>query len=428
GLAQPATVGSLDPRHIAIQLQSSEDLSHAWSRVSRIFHGKSFLLLRWSPAFKSHDSPLAAIWMRLPGLTLPLHNPSLLKAIGDSLGSFLRTDDATLKFKNPRSARICVEMDLSVPPPPAFVATFGELKFQQSIIYESRLLYCSHCRLQGHCAQTCRNCKRKHVAGPSSPVKRPGKEHCGLPAGASRGPPILSPPLQLQAFPKHPQDVCGNASVTSPLSKQPHFRPLEPALPPLQAPAMAISASSPLVGDGALVPGPLAPPASPPSPHLFLSSSNVFDATGQACSLATGPPLIPRVGSGQPHLHPAHQAPPAPTHVPSLPIGLPLVPSLGQAQSAPSLGPSQPKVLLASTPLTLGPCPSIHVLAPNPPSSGPLPLGPSVLDSASLPDHPPVSLVYSAPSNPFEHCLSSCPLPPLSSFDPMSLEQSLPPV
>ncbi|GAV68202.1 DUF4283 domain-containing protein, partial [Cephalotus follicularis] len=115
-----------------------------------------------------------AIWMRLPGLTLPLHNPSLLKAIGDSLGRFLRADDATLKFKNPRSARICVEMDLSVPPPPAFVATFGELKFQQSIIYESRLLYCSHCRLQGHCAQTCRNCKRKHAplqghASPPSP-------------------------------------------------------------------------------------------------------------------------------------------------------------------------------------------------------------------------------------------------------------------
>ncbi|GAV79782.1 DUF4283 domain-containing protein [Cephalotus follicularis] len=106
GLSQPATVGSLDPRHISIQLHSMDDLSIAWSRFSRTFNGQPFLLLRWSAAYKRHDSPQSALWMRLPGLPLPLHNPSFLKAIGDSLGRFLRSDDFTLKLKNPRVARL----------------------------------------------------------------------------------------------------------------------------------------------------------------------------------------------------------------------------------------------------------------------------------------------------------------------------------
>ncbi|GAV64442.1 DUF4283 domain-containing protein [Cephalotus follicularis] len=101
-----------------------DDLSLAWSRESRAFNNKSFLLLRWSHDSRHRDSPFAAV----SGLPLPLHNPSILKSIGDSLGRYLRSDANTVKFKHPRAARICVELDLSAPPPPEFIVAIGDLK------------------------------------------------------------------------------------------------------------------------------------------------------------------------------------------------------------------------------------------------------------------------------------------------------------
>ncbi|GAV66044.1 DUF4283 domain-containing protein, partial [Cephalotus follicularis] len=145
GLSKPATVGLLDHRHITIQLQSLDDLSLAWSRESRAFNKWSFLLLRWSPDSRRRDCPLAVV----SGLPLPLllHNPSILKSIGDSLDRYLRSDANTVKFKHPRVAHICMELDLSAPPPPAFIVTIRDLKLHQCIIFESRLLFCPHCRL-----------------------------------------------------------------------------------------------------------------------------------------------------------------------------------------------------------------------------------------------------------------------------------------
>ncbi|GAV77619.1 DUF4283 domain-containing protein, partial [Cephalotus follicularis] len=157
GLSKPTTVGLLDHRHITIQLQYLDDLSLAWSRESRAFDNKSFLLLRWSPDSRHRDSPLAAV----SGLPLPLHNPSIPKFIGDSLGHYLRSDANTVKFKHPRATRICVELDLSAPPPPAFIVAIGDLKLRQRIIFESRLLFCPHRRLQGHGTPNCRSLKRK---------------------------------------------------------------------------------------------------------------------------------------------------------------------------------------------------------------------------------------------------------------------------
>ncbi|GAV60543.1 DUF4283 domain-containing protein [Cephalotus follicularis] len=215
GLSKPATVGLLDHRHITIQLQSLDDLSLAWSRESRAFNNKSFLLLRWSPDSRRRDSPLATI----SGLPPPLHNPSILKSIGDSLGRYLRLDANTVQFKHPRAARICVELDLSAPPPPAFIVAIGDLKLHQRIIFESRLLFCLYCRLQGHSAPNCRSLKRKLASVLAPPAAPSGKDNCGglLPAGSvSSRLPNLAHPLPPDVLPRRPQGVCENAQCTLP--------------------------------------------------------------------------------------------------------------------------------------------------------------------------------------------------------------------
>ncbi|GAV73724.1 DUF4283 domain-containing protein, partial [Cephalotus follicularis] len=187
----------------------------------------SFLLLRWSHDSRRQDSPLAAVWLRFSGLPLPLHNPSILKAIGDSLGHYLRSDANIVKFKHPRAARICVELDLSAPPPPMFIVAIRDLKLHQRIIFESWLLFCPHCRLQGHGAPNCRSLKRKLASVPALPAVPSGKDNCGglLPAGfVSSGLPSLAHPLPPDALPRRPQGVCENASVPPSLTNQPPLR------------------------------------------------------------------------------------------------------------------------------------------------------------------------------------------------------------
>ncbi|GAV89569.1 DUF4283 domain-containing protein, partial [Cephalotus follicularis] len=210
GLSKPATVGLLDHRHITIQLQSLDDLSPAWSRESRAFNNKSFLLLRWSPDSHLRDSLLAAVL----GLPLPLHNPSILKSIGHSLGCYLPSNANTVKFKHPRATRICVELDLSAPPPPAFIVAIGDLKLHQRIIFESRLLCWPHCSLQGHGAPNSRSLKRKLAFVLAPPATPSGKDNCGglLPVGSvSSRLPNLAHPLPPDELPRHPQGVCENA-------------------------------------------------------------------------------------------------------------------------------------------------------------------------------------------------------------------------
>ncbi|GAV62672.1 DUF4283 domain-containing protein [Cephalotus follicularis] len=241
GLSLPATVGYLAFRVLAIQFQDQADLSLAWSRSSRLYNCQSYLLLRWSHDHRRCDSPQAAVWMRFPGLPLPLHNPSILKAIGDSLGRFLCTDANTAKLKHPRAARLCVEMNISEPLPPAFVAVFGDFKFHQRIDFESRIRFCSRCHLQGHCARTCR--KRKLAAASVSHPDAPsGKAQCGvlLPAGTfSPGPTNLPPPLPSASLPFCPPSVCGNDTMNSPLSFQPPFGPCPGPISPMLGPHQA---------------------------------------------------------------------------------------------------------------------------------------------------------------------------------------------
>ncbi|GAV92213.1 DUF4283 domain-containing protein, partial [Cephalotus follicularis] len=354
GLSKPATVGFVDHRTFSIQLQDQVDLSIAWSRASRTFNGQTFLLLRWSQDAQRRDSPLAAVWLRLPGLPFPLHNPSFLKAFGDTLGRYLCSDARTARFKHPRAARICVELDISKPPPPAFVVAIGEIHVHQRILIESQLLFCAHCHLQGHTTSYCRTRKGKRPVGASSAVPS-GNIVCGDPliAGASsRGPNNTPPILPNVPLPKRLPGACGNASKGIPFSQPLPTRAVEPLVPPLD----------------------------------------------------------PLVASGQPTFVP----PISPSTTP-LPLGLHEAAHQGQAQTSPLLGNGQALVppnpplatlsIYAPGPSLLGPGP-FRIMLPHCPS----PLGPPPLDQDCSP------------------WLLSRLTPPLCSFDPMSLEQSLPPV
>ncbi|GAV89823.1 DUF4283 domain-containing protein, partial [Cephalotus follicularis] len=158
GLIQPATVGLIDPKHILIHLQSEEDFSKAWSRESKIFDYRRFLLLRWTPDFtKRKDSSFSATWLCLPGSPLPCQNPVILEVIGNSIGRYLRLDERTKKMKHPMSPHLCVEINLAFKLPDVVVIAIGtDDIIHQKIEYDMRIGFYSFYHLQGHNEAVCR--------------------------------------------------------------------------------------------------------------------------------------------------------------------------------------------------------------------------------------------------------------------------------
>ncbi|GAV67192.1 DUF4283 domain-containing protein, partial [Cephalotus follicularis] len=270
GLTHPATVGLIDPKHILIHLQSKDDFAKAWSRESRIFDNRIFLLLRWTPDFtKSKDSSFSATWLRHPSLPLPCQNPAILEVIGNSLGRYLRLDERTRKMKHPMSPRMCVEMNLAFKLPDEVVIAIGTKEIlHQKIEYDMRIGFCYFCHLQGHHEGICRKKQSQATSLPAEPSTSSPQGNAPIPTpslavvGAALPAGILRPSARrpnrthVSVSPtslSHPPPVCFNAPMSS--SMQPS------SLPPLtQAPILEIFLLTPQE----------ASPPNPPNPQPFL--------------------------------------------------------------------------------------------------------------------------------------------------------------
>lgn len=114
------------------------------------------------PHHGSDDCPYP-IWVELKSLPLEYFHPSFLRAIGDSLGKFLRMDDSTRCLTRPDTARICVEMDIFLEMPDRLWIELNDTKgegFWQPISYPG-FQYCSSCSIFGHTLEACRKKPRQ---------------------------------------------------------------------------------------------------------------------------------------------------------------------------------------------------------------------------------------------------------------------------
>uniref|UniRef100_A0A7N0TY32 DUF4283 domain-containing protein n=1 Tax=Kalanchoe fedtschenkoi TaxID=63787 RepID=A0A7N0TY32_KALFE len=148
----PFTVGSLDPRHELIVLDSQSDLVEAMACPRHQVGRFLFRLFRWSPSFNpKHESSRAAVWIRVPGLNPLFFNDGLLRPNGEEIGQYLMADERTLNMTCPAYARMLVEIDLRQPlVREVYIGSTTGEGDNYEIIYEGRLAYCSKCRMQGH--------------------------------------------------------------------------------------------------------------------------------------------------------------------------------------------------------------------------------------------------------------------------------------
>ena len=82
------------------------------------FIGGHFLSIRpWEPFFKLDCASVSSItvWVRLNAFPMELHEPEVLKQIGESIGKVLRIDTHIAMEARGRYARLCIQVDLNKP-------------------------------------------------------------------------------------------------------------------------------------------------------------------------------------------------------------------------------------------------------------------------------------------------------------------------
>lgn len=90
------------------------------------------------------------VWIRLYSLPLDYWLLESLKTIGNKLGHFLKSSEATLKGRYTSFSRICVEMDLSGALLEAIILEVYDEDWVQRVDYEHIPFRCHKCHEHGH--------------------------------------------------------------------------------------------------------------------------------------------------------------------------------------------------------------------------------------------------------------------------------------
>ena len=107
----------------------------------------------WSPEFASPDAKVdrIVVWVRCSGLNLVYYDESFLLAIASAIGQPIKVDTNTLKVERGKFARVCVEIDLTVP----VVGKIWVNGHWYKVQYEGLCLICTNCGCYGHLGINC---------------------------------------------------------------------------------------------------------------------------------------------------------------------------------------------------------------------------------------------------------------------------------
>ncbi|KAF5184552.1 hypothetical protein FRX31_025860 [Thalictrum thalictroides] len=102
------TLGLLDPRHVlaSFETETETEILKALAKYNCQVMGTRFKTFRWHTGFSLKQDPaMAPVWVDLLKLPLEFFYPSLLKSIGNGLGSFVSIDRDTAFLARPDVAR-----------------------------------------------------------------------------------------------------------------------------------------------------------------------------------------------------------------------------------------------------------------------------------------------------------------------------------
>jgi hypothetical protein len=122
------------------------------------FHASTGLYMQpWMENFspKKYTFKKVPVWMRFYSLPLDYWLPSTFEEIGNKMGKYIKTAEATLKGRYKSYARICIEMDVSGALPEAISLQFKDEEWIQNINYKQIPFRCRRCHEHGHLIMEC---------------------------------------------------------------------------------------------------------------------------------------------------------------------------------------------------------------------------------------------------------------------------------
>lgn len=108
---------------------------------------------RWSPSFNPCDACFGhtLVWIRFTGLNVWYYDERALRTIAAAVGRPVKVDTTTKRVERGKFARVCVEVDLSLP---VVKQVWVEDHWHQ-VDYESLHLICRSCGCYGHVSRSC---------------------------------------------------------------------------------------------------------------------------------------------------------------------------------------------------------------------------------------------------------------------------------
>ncbi|XP_028108293.1 uncharacterized protein LOC114307109 [Camellia sinensis] len=137
------------------------------------FIGVNFLAIqKWEPEFHTDKATMSTtvLWAHLHGLPIEHYDRSILKRLGNRLGTLLKIDVHTENGDRRRFARLCIQVGLSKP----LISKIKVGSFIQKVSYEGNTSVCFDCGRLGHEKGDC-----KVSSSISTPVTNTVNTHHG---------------------------------------------------------------------------------------------------------------------------------------------------------------------------------------------------------------------------------------------------------
>jgi hypothetical protein len=212
------------------------------------FYNSAGLFLRfWTEKFspEKEDFAHAPVWIRLYSLPQEFWLEEVLAGIGNTIGVYVKSSEATKQRRYTSYARICVYLNIAKPLPGSITLEYHDEEWSQTIDYEHIPFRCRKCHEHGHLFRECPlNAVQKEAATDASKDKDGFTQIAGRRRQGTRKQPYQpgKNPLTSNKFATL-QDQPDNPITTS--TQQPSLQENEPHPHPLHKDSQAANQPQP---------------------------------------------------------------------------------------------------------------------------------------------------------------------------------------
>ncbi|KAJ4834127.1 hypothetical protein Tsubulata_012614 [Turnera subulata] len=135
------------------RLSQSDDIERVIKRGPWMVQGHYLIVRQWFPKFRPELDVIerTLAWVRLPGLPLMYYYDDFLETVARGVGCLIRVDSNTSTTSRALYARMCMEIDLTLPLIPDVTIHSEHFK----VHYEGLHIICMSCGTYGHNASAC---------------------------------------------------------------------------------------------------------------------------------------------------------------------------------------------------------------------------------------------------------------------------------